>query len=192
MAKSLAAVMADPREKVVFDHTVEGLFQRGLKNRVSPKMKRRLVEAGLDLDKRLLPAYPFETWSACVKIAAEECHPGVSPETAYRMLGERMIEGYWETFIGGALMGLVKLLGIRRTLQRCQQNFRSGNSYTEAKLTQIGPTCYELWMNEAGQIRSFTLGIITAGVRATGVTSAVVTIARHDTESVTYRVSWTE
>lgn len=48
--------MTTPPERVVFEQTIEGLFVRGLKDSVTPALKKRLLDNGLNLDK-LQPGY---------------------------------------------------------------------------------------------------------------------------------------
>lgn len=177
-------------ERLVFAHTVEGLFGRGLVGRISPQLKEQLRRAGLDLDRPLLPAYPLETWSRCISLAAEALYPGDSRESALRKVGERMIDGYLETTLGGAMFGLLRLLGPHRTLGRMQKNFRSANNYTEVRLTEVGPNEADLWMNEPGLLRYFMEGVLLAGLRGAGNQDVRVALRHFDEDSVTYRLSW--
>ena len=38
----------------------------------------------------------------------------------------------------------------RRTVLRATQNFRSGNNYTEARVTDVSESCMELWDTRHG------------------------------------------
>ena len=104
--------MTAVQEQLVFEQTIEGLFVRGLHNKISPGCKLRLKEAGLDLDRKLMPAYPFATWMSCLKIAGEEVFSSVPPPEAQFRLGELMIDGYKETFLGRAVLGMCRVLGV--------------------------------------------------------------------------------
>ncbi len=42
--------MPTPREPLVYDVTVEAMFSRALKGRLSPRLKTRVKEEGIDLD----------------------------------------------------------------------------------------------------------------------------------------------
>jgi uncharacterized protein (TIGR02265 family) len=180
-------VMAD---KVVFDHTIEGLFMRGLAGQVTPRLKDKLRQAGLDLDHKLLPAYPFDTWVRCIGVAARELLPDKPDPEAWKRLGERMVEGYQETVMGGAMFALLKVLGPRRTLERAQKNFRSGNNYTEVKFTEVAPRVVDVWMNDTGLVSYFTQGMILAGMRLGGAPGVTVDILQTDERGTTYRVEW--
>lgn len=176
--------------RLVFEHSVEALFVRGLTGRVSPTLKAQLREAGVDLDRPLLPAYGWDTWVRGVGVVARGLHPGEPQEVAWRLMGERMVEGYRETALGGAMFGMLRLLGPKRMLGRTRQNFRSGNNYTEARLTEVGPREADLWMNEQGLLRYFTQGAVLAGMRGAGAQDVRVEVREFDDAGVTYRVSW--
>lgn len=179
-------------EKLVYEHTMEGLFVRGLSGQLSPALRERLRSAGLDLDRRLLPAYSFETWCACVRLTAKALHPEAPAEVAYALLGERMVHGFRQTLMGRALFSVLQLLGPRRVLGRTQQNFRSGNNYSEARITVVSPSEAELWMNEPGPTRYLVQGAILAGLQASGAAEPQVQVANFTPEDVTYRTSWKE
>ncbi|MCP3100964.1 DUF2378 family protein [Myxococcus sp. K15C18031901] len=177
-------------EKLVFEHTFEGLFVRGLVNRVTPALRGRLLEVGVDLERKLQPAYTFDTWCSAVRAAALELHPESPPEVGYALLGERMVDGYRETVMGRALFSVIQLLGPRRGVGRARQMFRSGNNYTEARIEDVAPATVDLWMNEAGAIRYFTQGAVLAGLRATGAIQPQVVVREYSAVDVVYRCTW--
>ncbi len=180
------------QEKLVFDQTLDGLFIRGLESQVTPSLRLHLREVGVDLDRKLLPAYPFETWCSCVRVAARELYADAPEEQAYRALGERMVDGYRSTVMGRALFSVLQLLGPRRVLGRMQQSFRSGNNYTEVRMRELAPTHMELWVNEAGPTRYLVQGAILAGLRGCGVRGGRVEVHSFTPEDVTFHVLWAE
>ena len=179
-------------ERLVFDQSVEGLFVRGLGTRITPTLRQQLKQAGLDLDKRLLPAYPVEVWERCVGLAAKSLHPEYPEAVAFRMLGERHIAGYSETMLGRAIFGVLRLMGPKRRLSRTRQNFRAGNNYQEVLITDLGPTEVDMWLNERGMLRHFKHGIVLGSALSAGETNTKVELRDYDDEGVTFRVSWTE
>ncbi|HZH13711.1 MAG TPA: DUF2378 family protein [Archangium sp.] len=181
-------------ERLVYEHTVEGLFVRGLARRISPAVKQRLRQAGLDLEGKLLPAYPFETWARCVAIAAEALYPHELQSVAYQCLGARMVEGYRETFTGRLMFRVLQLLGPQRLVARAEQNFRSGNNYTEVRHSDIAANVVELWVNEPGPTRYVVQGAMLETLRAArpGDAGVRVDVLDFTAENVTFRVSWTE
>jgi uncharacterized protein (TIGR02265 family) len=177
-------------ERLVYEHTMEGLFVRGLAGRVSPSLKERLRTVGLNLDRRLLPAYPFETWCSCVRLTAELLLADLSQEEAYHHLGERMVDGFRETLMGRAQFNVLQLLGPRRVLHRAQQSFRSGNNYTEVRLKALSPSELEVWVNEPGFTRYVVQGALAAGLRASGAAEPEVRVEGFTSEDVTFHVAW--
>lgn len=175
-------------EQVVFEQTMEGLL-RALRPRMTPGCKTRLKAAGLDIDATLLPAYSFDVWMKCLVASAEATWPDQSRDVALFRLGEAFIEGYRETFLGRAVLGLIRVLGPRRALHRATRNFRSGNNYTDTKITELSPTHLELWMNEVGPWPTFTQGLVEAALRASGVVPKVE-IKNHDGHACTYLCTW--
>jgi uncharacterized protein (TIGR02265 family) len=180
------------QEKLVFDQTLEGLFIRGLSGQVTPNLKSQLRGMGVDLDRKLLPAYPFSTWCSCVRVAARELYAREPPEHAYRQLGERMVDGYRTTMFGRPLFSVLQLLGPRRVIGRAQQSFRSGNNYTEIRIQEVGPLCLELWVNEAGPTRHLMQGALLAGLRSSGAHEPWVELKHFTEEDVTFHVTWKE
>lgn len=180
---------AGPSSRVVFEQTFEGLFVVGLRPRLTPELQRELADAGLDLSRKLLPAYPFETWARCCQVAAKRLHADEPEEVGMRKLGEAVVAGFANGFLGRALMGVVRVLGPVRALGRIRQNFRSGNNYCEATVTRVDDTTYEVWMNEQGPTRYLCQGIILAGLQWTNV-EPQVEVTRFDDENVWFRASW--
>jgi uncharacterized protein (TIGR02265 family) len=177
-------------DRLVFDHAVEGLFLRGLAGRMTPRLQERLRLAGVDLEHPLMPAYPSDTWEACLTVAARELYPDSPESESWQLLGERMVEGYQETVLGGSMFALLKALGPRRMLARAQQSFRSGNNYTEARLKDVAPTVMEMWRNDTHLMRYFAQGMVLAALRASGVQESTVDILHTDEQGTTYRISW--
>lgn len=181
-----------PDNRIVFDTTIEALFVRALNGRLNPQTKARLREAGLDVDKKLLPAYTFEQWKNFLAIGAEGAFPHLAPEQAHQELGRLLIDGYRSTFIGRALFPLLNLLGPRRGLDRLSRSFRSGNNYTETRFVEVGANTYDLWMNETTDYPQFMQGILLEGTRDFKVDRFDVNILKKDSEGVTFRISWVE
>ncbi|MFL5354133.1 DUF2378 family protein [Archangium sp.] len=176
---------------LIFNHTLQGLFARTFHEGVPAELKAQLRSVGVDLDKQLLPAYPVQTWCRCVELSAPVAFPRERREMAWRKLGERMIDGYQDSMIGSAMFSMLKLLGPKRTLQRAQKNFRTGNNYSEVRITEVGPTVMDLWFNETDEpLRHFTSGLVLAGLRASGTEQPQVDIIDKDSKGFTVRASW--
>lgn len=182
--------MAD--ELLVFEQTIEALFVRALGGRLTPECRARLRQAGLDVNQKIKPAYPFESWMMFIRIAAEELFPGEPLPLATFKLGEAYVEGFRQTMLGRAVMSLLRVLGPRRTIARATQNFRAGNNYTETRITELGPCQFDVWMNEVGDFPEFTSGIMQAGLRMAGAKELRVEALDYDGHACTYRLTWKE
>jgi uncharacterized protein (TIGR02265 family) len=176
---------------MVFEQTFEGLFVVALRDRLTPTLKAALKEEGLDLDRKLLPAYGFDVWTRCCLVAANHVHPKEPPEVGLRLLGEAVAEGFSKGFLGRALFGVVRVIGPERALRRARQSFRSGNNYSDSKVTRLEGNKHEMWMNERGPTRYVCQGIVLGGLREMGVAGTSVTVARYDEQSVWFLVDWT-
>jgi uncharacterized protein (TIGR02265 family) len=176
----------------IYDQSFEGLFVRGLGARLTPTVKQRLREAGLDLERKLEPAYPFEVWDRCVAIAVRELYSQEPEEVAYRLLGERLVHGYQETLMGRAMRAVLRLLGPRRLLARVGEALRSGNDYLTSRLTERGATEVELWANEVGLTRYLLQGALLAGLQLSQPAGKAVRVEVRgfDAEGVTFHISW--
>src|SRR5688572_15546545 len=115
---SLMSSSGAPTEEVIFAGAVEGLFFKGLGERVTPELQEELKAIGIDLTRDLLPAYPRKVWNAAIPIAAQHAFPMLDVSQAHIRLGRAIIDGFKRTLLGSALAGMAKVLGPMRTLAR--------------------------------------------------------------------------
>ncbi|XXF78702.1 TIGR02265 family protein [Myxococcaceae bacterium GXIMD 01537] len=181
-----------PEQRVVFASVVEGLLRHGLQGRVSPRLRERLRQAGLDLDRPLLPAYPVPMWAHCLGIIAEEAYPGMPAEEAFRRLAEQHVEGYGNTLFGRAVYRVMRLLGPRRMVLRLPQTLRGTDNYTEADLVEVGPACFEMRVNSVMEWPGYAESLFEAFLRMAGAEDPRVAKVGEVGGSTTYRLSWTE
>lgn len=179
-------------QRLVYSQVVEGLLQHGLHGRVTHRLKQRLKQAGLDVDRPLMPAYPVTLWVGCLSIIAEEAYPGVPREQAFRQLAEAHVEGYGRTLIGRAVFGVMRLLGPRRLVQRLPQTLRATDNYTEVDLVERGPTTWEMRMNSTLDAPGYAEALFEAMLRGGGAESPQVTKLDATAQSSTYLITWTE
>jgi uncharacterized protein (TIGR02265 family) len=181
-----------PEERVVFAAVVEGLVRHGLQGKVSPRLRERLRQQGLELDRPLLPAYPVEMWSRCLRVMAEESFPDVALEEAFRRLATRHVEGYGHTLFGRAVYRVMRLLGPRRMVQRMPQTLRGTDNYTEAQVVEVGPTAFEMRLNSVLYAPGYAEALFEAMLRVAGAESPQVARTRVEEAHTTYRLTWTE
>jgi uncharacterized protein (TIGR02265 family) len=177
-------------ERLVFDYAIEGFFLRGLAGQITPRLRQKLREAGIDLDQKLLPAYPFEIWRTCLALTATEMFPALPEKDSWWLLGELMVRGYQQTPMGAAMFTLLAALGPHQQLARMQKSLRSGNNYTVTRSRQVAPTVAEVWVNDTSHVRFFLQGLIFAGLLQGRITGLTVDIQGTDAEGTTYRIAW--
>ncbi len=135
--------MARPQE-VVFEQAVEGLLRNALRGKVTPALQERLLRLGVNVEGRLAPAYPRETWEQILIVAREEVFPDEPVEVGMRELGRLVVDGFAATLVGKALRSLVRVIGPMRTLERMTRNLRAAGNYNETRVTPRGPRACEI------------------------------------------------
>lgn len=178
------------QERVIFSHSVESMFIRGVGEAMTPALHDELKRIGIDFSKRLMPAYPLPVWNAAITAAATRLFPAMPLEESTCKLGEQMVSGYNETVVGKALLAMLRLIGPRRTVLRTRKSFRSGNNYSEVEVVEHSPTDFTLTFNESGVARWVSKGLVLAGIRFAGAKSPSVEVEKYDDEAVTLRVTW--
>lgn len=180
-------------ERVEFEQTAEGLLKGALEALQHPPLVEKLRGAGLDLTRKLAPAFPAADFYRWVVIAARHRFPQLSEEEACREVGKlAVIRGMQATMLGGALVKALQLLGIRRSLKRIGQSFKNGNNYIEAKVAELGPTSMEIELGPLVGPPSYFEGILEEGPRLLGARSVEVSRIRTEGEHIVWRVEWTE
>jgi len=174
----------------MFAHAVEALFVRAFRGQVTERLKARLRQAGLDLERPLLPAYPIALWVAALEIAVSELFPQLPREEGYRRLGAQLLHGYVQTFIGRANFSLLRLLGPVRALERLSAHLRANNNFQETRLTQLGPSEWELWINTSVSEPAYYEGLLQAALEEVGVSHPRVGAGVRTDDGCTYRVTW--
>ncbi|HEX8822829.1 MAG TPA: DUF2378 family protein [Archangium sp.] len=183
---------ATPRRRLVFEHTVEGLFRFSLRTRLSSPAWQALREAGVDLSKPLLPAYPYETWRRGLEIAVGDLYPLLPRAEAWRHLGREVVNGMVHTLMGRAMVGVARLLGPLRSLRRLNNTLRSADNYVESRLTELSPTSCEVWLNEVMDQPSYYQGVLEASLGLAGARNVKTRVVARDGRGAVLHVEWEE
>ncbi|MCY1046554.1 DUF2378 family protein [Corallococcus sp. bb12-1] len=181
-----------PEQRHVYVQVVEGLLQHGLRGQVSPRLRERLRQAGVDLDRPLLPLYPVPLWARCLHIIVEETWPGTPREEAFRRLARAHVEGYGATLLGRAVMSVMRLLGPKRVAHRLPEVLRGTDNYTEAVLTERGPAHYELRINSVIDAPGYVESLFEAVLQVGGAQAPRVTKLHEEQDGTVYSLTWTE
>lgn len=175
-------------EKLIFSQTVEGLL-RSLGGKLTPELVAGMQARGIDPAATLLPAYPQETFTTVVTWLAAQLYPKLPVDDAIAQVGRGFMDGYGETMVGRAMLAMIRLIGPRRTLERVTRQFRTGNNYSDTRLTARSATEYDLWVNEVSMV-GWYLGIIARGVELAGAKGVKVTLLSHDASGANFHVTW--
>lgn len=173
-----------------YRYSVEGLFLRELASEVTPALRSKLREAGLDLSQ-VEPAYPAGQFSEFLRLTAAELYPSKDPYEGVRLLGARMLRGYRHTSVGIALFALMRVMGLERSLGRITESFNSGDNYTVARLNWLGPCEVEIHFNEVQDLPAYTHGILDQMMCYLGAKDAKVELRScEDGREALFRIAW--
>ncbi len=176
-------------DRVVFGHTMSALLDRCAGGLTDEKWAH-LATLGVNR-AHLLPAYEFELWCRALEYLARETYPELEVGDAELALGRGFIEKYAGTLIGGALFGLLRLLGTKRTIQRLTRSFRTGTSFTQIEVAEETPTGCLLQFNVVEPRGRMTEGVLSRGLEQAGIPGVRVTLESLVGEAAKYRVRWT-
>jgi uncharacterized protein (TIGR02265 family) len=179
-----------PKQRLVFEHTVEWLLQPSVRRRLSASACAALREAGLDVSGPLRPVYSFETWKRSLVIIAADLYPTVPKDEAFWLLGHTLARGLELSAMGRAMVTMGRLLGPLRSLRRIHETFRSADNYVRSRLTEQSATQCELWINEVMGQPGYYQGILEAGLTLAGAHEARVEVIAQEGASATFRLSW--
>lgn len=179
------------RENLWYRQSMEGLLLRGVGARMTPTLEERLVALGIEL-RALRPSYPSPVVKQAVDAVAEHLFADLADAYAHRAVGQLFIVGYGKTFVGAAMLAMMRVIGPRLTLERMQRNFRTGTNFIETRFTSLGPQSAQVWFNDSAGMPEFYAGIIEAGAAYTGASDTRVGCQAHDDGSCTIQVDWAE
>ncbi len=176
---------------LVYRNTVDALVERLLVkgNRWSPRLEQQLAAIGV---RRHDPNdLPQESWRRVLPLVARELFPGTSPEDAHRKLGVAMLTSFAETLVGKALFTTLRVIGVRRGLERMTKNFRLGNNFTDATLKGDVGNDVELWVSDVNTVPEYIRGLMETACTAAGGKDVQVEVVRYEAPAATYRIRWT-
>jgi len=191
-SRELGAGRPATQRRLVFEHTVEGLFRFSLRSRLSSQAWNGLRAVGIDLSKPLLPAYSDETWKRALELTVADLYPLLPREEGWRRLGREVVNGMVHTVLGRAMVGVARLLGPLRSLRRLNNTLRSADNYVESRLTELSPTSCEVWINEVMGQPSYYQGILEACIALAGGQRARARVVAREGTGARLHVEWEE
>lgn len=180
-----AAPMTD---KLIFSQTFEGLFRAAAPALDAP-MVAALRGVGIDPEAELRPAYPLSVFHDTVRLLGQRLFPDERPDAQARRLGRQFMDGYALTMVGRAMVGMMRVIGPRRTLERLSRQFRTGNNFSETKLTEQAPGRSQLWCNQVS-LPGWYEGIISRGLEFAGARDVTVQLIRQDEQGAAFEIRW--
>jgi len=178
---------------VEFEQVADGLLKGAMEAHSDPQLVAKLRMAGLDLGRKLAPAFPAADFYRWLVIAARHKYPKLSEVEACREVGRlAVIRGMKSTLLGAAALKAMQMLGVRRSLKRIGTSFKHGNNYSEAKVTELGPTSMEIQLGPLVGPASYYEGVLHEGVRILGGKDGQVTFVRSEGEHIAWRIDWKE
>ena len=179
----------EERKQFIFNTSFDGLF-RALRPAISPSGKAKILAVGVDMERKLDPAYPAHVWASVVKILASDVYPGLPPFEGQRRVAQRTVDAFTEGVLGVAMFSLLRLMDPGRTIGRMTQNLRAGSNYVETRAKQLEPHRYEIWINDVTDVPGFYLGLLERGLHHVGAKDLKIELADQTGPSCTYRVGW--
>jgi uncharacterized protein (TIGR02265 family) len=176
-------------DKLIFSQTFEGLF-RAVSRQLDERLVADLKEVGIDPQAELKPSYPLSVFHDTMRLLGARLFPESPPDEQTRRLGRQFMDGYALTMVGRAMVGMMRVLGPRRTLERLSRQFRTGNNFSETRVREVAPGESELWCNQVSQ-PGWYAGIIARGLEFSGARDVEVSLLQRDEQGATFRIRWT-
>jgi uncharacterized protein (TIGR02265 family) len=178
-------------DRLIYAEVVEGLIRHGLSGKVSLRLRERLRQLGLDVD-RPPQTFPVVAWQQCLAVIVEEAFPGVPTEEGFRQLARQHVEGYGRTLLGKATMRVMRLLGPRRMVLRLPHMLGSTDNYTVGVVEERGPTTFELALNSSPMSIGYPEALFESFLTASGAEEPRVKLLQSSAEGSTYQLTWKE
>ena len=181
----------ESQQRLWFSNSVEGLLVRGIGTRLTPALREKVRDEGINLE-RLEPAYPVERFVAACRAVIPTLYPDKTEAEAFYELGCSFLRGYSETLLGAAMVRMMKLIGPRRTLERMTKNFRTGGNYLDTRFVALTRSSVELWISDVTEMPDFYRGMIEEGARMISVKGLRVASMPSEPPSALFHIEWVE
>jgi uncharacterized protein (TIGR02265 family) len=178
-------------DRLIYAEVIEGLIQHGLGGRVPSRLRERLGELGLEVD-RLPSTFPVVTWLKCLRLIVAELFPGVPEDEGFRQLARQHVEGYGRTLMGRATVRVMRLLGPRRVVKRLPDMLSATDNYTAGTVVERGPARFELSLNSDLPPAAYAETLLEALLGSCGAEEPQVRRVEVRPDGATYAITWRE
>lgn len=158
----------------IYRQVLDTLFERVLRQRMTSALKQELLQAGLDLDAPLPPQYGTAKWKPAIESVAAHLFPQESAQRGQLQLGRLLVEEYRQTGWGLATATLARMLGPRQLLLRAHALMSPPDKVEFTRLQELDEAEFEVWLKHVGVSASFTEGLLSSGLEASGASGVVV------------------
>jgi uncharacterized protein (TIGR02265 family) len=176
---------------IVYRNTVDAVLERLLvkSKKLTPRLEQKLGALGIKRGETT--DIPQSTWRQMLPLVASELFPNEPLEQGHRKLGAAVLGSFAETLVGKALFTTLRVIGVRRGLERMTKNFRVGNNFTDSRLTGGAENDVELWISDVNAVPEYIRGLMEAACSAAGGKEVSVEVVRFESPAATYRIRWT-
>ena len=122
--------------------------------------------------------------------SAKRLSPQKSEADALNDLGREQLRGYMEGLVGRALLMVVRLIGPRRTMLRMMENYRTADSVTEVRSTELSPTAIDLEFSSDFDMPTFIRGVLEETLVVLRAKDPKVEFEKQASGSTVFSVSW--
>ncbi len=187
-------------QPVIFSSVIESTLV-ALGPKLTPELRARVREAGVDLDSKQA-AWPMENFLRAVSVLGEALLPEVPEGERARRLGALFVGGFEQTMLGKAAAMMAKVIGLRRLLPRMSRNFRATNNYLDSETvdepggavrltTRVKPQFHDFVTGHWALATQYRLGIFEAMVTRFDP-SCRVELLSDDLKDTVFRFTWSE
>jgi uncharacterized protein (TIGR02265 family) len=180
-------------QRLIFEQSIEGMYLKGHPELLSPHVKAALKAVGIDLDAKLKGSYPADLVNEATRTFRKVAYAMERDDAkAYARIGERTVDGYFGTTFGKALVGVLKLFGVKRIVGRLPEAMRSGSNFQNVTLEWKGETEAHLTLAFTEPDPHINVGVLKRGfTHWFSVPSFQISVLKVHPPGATYRLTWT-
>jgi uncharacterized protein (TIGR02265 family) len=181
-----------PEQRLIFEQSIEGMYLKGHRDKLTPQVKAALKHHGIDLDQKLKSFYPAEVVNAATVTFRKLAYGSIADDAeAYAQMGERIVDGYFDTLYGKPLVGLMKLFGLKRIIDRLPQAMSGGSNFMQVGVEWKGPAEALVMLSDTEPNPYLNLGVMRrAFVHWFKASGFQITLHDHARPRATFRLTW--
>jgi uncharacterized protein (TIGR02265 family) len=179
-------------QRLIYEQSIEGMYLKGHPEKLTPQLKAALKEHGIDLDQKLKPFYLADAVNAATVTFRKLAYGHIADDAeAYAQIGARTVDGYFDTVYGRPLVGLLKLFGVKRIVDRLPQAMTGSSNFMQVTVEWKGPNEAHLTLSDTDPNPYLNLGVLRRAFRHWFKTPSFdVAIHEHVRPRTTFRLTW--